>query len=93
NDGRVMRLVFPSPTEERRKQLCKDVQKYGEEAKVAVRNVRRDAIDKFKALKKSGDVTEDDLKALEEDAQKLTDKYIKDIDRIGEIKIKEIMEI
>ncbi|MEF9866314.1 MAG: ribosome recycling factor [Oscillospiraceae bacterium] len=93
NDGRVMRLVFPSPTEERRKQLCKDVQKYGEEAKVAVRNVRRDAIDKFKALKKSGDVTEDDLKALEEDAQKLTDKYIKDIDRIDEIKIKEIMEI
>lgn len=93
NDGRVMRLVFPSPTEERRRALCKEVQKFAEEAKVAVRNVRRDALDKFKAMKKSSEITEDDLKNIEEDAQKLTDKYIKEVDRISETKNKEIMEI
>lgn len=93
NDGRIMRLVFPSPTEERRKQLGKDVQKFCEEAKVAVRNVRRDAIDKFKAMKKASEITEDDLKNIEDEAQKLTDRFVKEIDKIGEIKIKEIMEI
>ena len=93
NDGRIMRLVFPAPTEERRKQLSKEVLKFAEEAKVAVRNVRRDAIDKFKAMKKTSEITEDDLKALEDDAQKLTDKFVKEIDKIGEVKIKEIMEI
>ena len=86
NDGRVMRLVFPAPTEERRRQLVKD-------AKVAVRNIRRDAIDKSKAMKKAGELTEDDLKNMETDVQKLTDKYTKEIDKICEAKNKEIMEI
>ena len=93
NDGRVIRLVFPAPTEERRKVLCKDVQKLGEEAKVAVRNVRRDALDKFKADKKSGELTEDDLKDLEDEMQKLTDKFIKAIDKDVEVKTKEVMEV
>lgn len=93
NDGRVMRLVFPAPTEERRKQLCKEVQKLCEDAKIAVRNVRRDAIEKLKSMKKSSEITEDDLKNLEEEAQKLTDRFIKEIDKTGEVKIKEIMEI
>ncbi len=93
NDGRVIRLVFPAPTEERRKVLCKDVQKMGEEAKVAVRNVRRDALDKFKAAKKSSEITEDDLKDLENEIQKVTDKYIKAVDKAVENKIKEVMEV
>ena len=93
NDGRTMRLVFPAPTEERRKQLTKDAQHMGEEAKVAVRNVRRDELDKFKGMKKSGEVTEDDLKNLETEMQKLTDKFVKEIDKICEAKNKEIMEI
>lgn len=93
NDGRVIRLVFPAPTEERRKQLAKDVQKMGEEAKVAVRNVRRDALDKFKAAKKTGEITEDDLKKLEEQMQKATDKAVKEIDKVCEGKNREIMEI
>ncbi len=93
NDGRVMRLVFPSPTEERRKQIVKEVLKHGEESKVALRNVRRDAIEKFKALKKSAEITEDDLKDLEVEMQKLTDKFVKEIDGICEAKKKEVMEI
>lgn len=93
NDGRVMRLVFPAPTEERRRQLVKDAMHLGEEAKVAVRNIRRDAIDKSKAMKKAGELTEDDLKNMETDVQKLTDKYTKEIDKICEAKNKEIMEI
>ncbi len=93
NDGRVMRLVFPAPTEERRKQLAKDAQHMGEEAKVAVRNIRRDALDKFKARKKASEITEDDLKVLENEMQKITDKYTKEIDKICEAKNKEIMEI
>lgn len=93
NDGRVIRLVFPAPTEERRKVLSKDVQKMGEEAKVAVRNVRRDALDKFKSGKKSGELTEDDLKDLETEMQKVTDKYIKAVDKAVEVKIKEVMEL
>jgi len=93
NDGRVMRLVFPSPTEERRKALTKDAQKLAEEAKIAVRNVRREALDKFKAQKKNSEITEDDQKSLEEEMQKITDKYIKKVDGVCEDKIKEIMEI
>ena len=88
DDGQVIRLVFPAPTEERRKQLTKEVQKQGEEAKVAVRNVRRDAMDKFKAMKKAGELTEDDQKKLEEETQKLTDKYVKQIDETCAAKTK-----
>lgn len=93
DDGQTIRLVFPAPTEERRKQLTKDVQKLGEEGKVAVRNVRRDAMDKFKAMKKGGELTEDDQKKLEEETQKLTDKYVKKIDAMCADKNKEIMEV
>lgn len=93
NDGRIMRLVFPAPTEERRKSLTKEAQKMSEEAKVAVRNVRREAMDKFKAAKKAGELTEDDQKKLEEEMQKITDGFIKKIDKACEEKIKEIMEI
>ena len=93
DDGHTIRLVFPAPTEERRRQLAKDVQKLGEETKVAVRNVRREAMDKFKAMKKAGELTEDDQKNLEEETQKLTDKFIKKIDSVCEEKNKEIMEV
>lgn len=93
DDGHTIRLVFPAPTEERRKQLAKEVQKLGEESKVAVRNVRRDAMDKFKAMKKAGELTEDDQKKLEEETQKLTDKFIKKVDEICAVKNKEIMEV
>ena len=93
DDGHTIRLVFPAPTEERRKQLAKDVQKLGEESKVAVRNVRRDAMDKFKAQKKASEITEDDLKIAEKDLQKLTDDYIKEIDKVAEKKEKELFEI
>ena len=88
-----MRLVFPAPTEERRKQLTKEAMHMGEEAKIAVRNVRRDALDKFKAKKKAGELTEDDLKNLENEMQKITDKYVKLVDKACEEKNKEIMEI
>ncbi len=93
NDGNVIRLTFPQPTEERRKELCKSVKKYGEEAKVAVRNVRRDMVDKFKAMKKSGELTEDDQKDAEKKAQKLTDKYCDEVDKAVAAKEKEIMSI
>ena len=93
NDGRLIRLVFPSPTEERRKVITKDVQKLGEEAKVAARNVRRDAMDHFKALKKDGELTEDGQKDLEDKMQKITDKFVKEIDGVCDVKIKEVMEI
>jgi len=93
NDGNVIRLTFPQPTEERRKELCKSVKKYGEEAKVAVRNVRRDMVDKFKAMKKSGELTEDDQKDAEKKAQKLTDKYCDEVDKAVSAKEKEIMSI
>lgn len=93
NDGRVIRLVFPQLTEERRKELAKQVRKYGEEAKVAVRNIRRDAMDKFKAQKKKSEITEDDFKVIEKDMQKLTDDYIKEVERIADEKEKELMEI
>ena len=80
NDGKVIRLIFPQLTEERRKELTKQVKKYGEGGKVAIRNIRRDAMEKFKAMKKKSELTEDDLKELEEDMQKLTDKRCKEID-------------
>ena len=93
NDGKMIRLVFPELTEERRKELVKDVKKKGEAAKVAVRNVRRDANDAFKKLGKGKEVSEDEVKELEENVQKLTDKYIKDIDKAIEEKSKEIMTV
>ena len=93
DDGQIIRLVFPAPTEERRKQLTKDVQKLGEETKVAVRNIRRDAMDKLKAQKKNSEITEDDQKHYEEEMQKITDKYVKLVDKACEEKNKEIMEI
>lgn len=93
NDGRVIRLVFPQLTEERRRELTKQVKKYGEDAKVAVRNIRRDAMDYIKALKKKSEITEDDFKVIEKDMQKLTDDYIKEVERIADEKEKELMEI
>lgn len=93
NDGRVIRLVFPQLTEERRKELIKQVKKYGEEGKVAIRNIRRDAMENFKAMKKKSELTEDDLKDVEKELQKLTDDYIKEIDKVTEAKEKELLEI
>ena len=93
DDGKVIRLVFPAPSEERRKDLVKQTKKYGEEAKVAIRNIRRDAIEKFKKQQKASDITEDDYKIAEKDIQKLTDDYIKEIDKICEKKEKELTEI
>lgn len=93
SDGKVIRLVFPELTEERRKSLAKDIKKYGEDAKIAVRNIRRDAIDHFKKAEKAGDLTEDDLRDLEKQTQDLTDKYIKDIDNHVDNKSKEIMTV
>ena len=92
NDGKVIRLIFPELTEERRKDLAKEVKKKGEAAKVAVRNIRRDANDAFKKLKGS-DVSEDTIKELEEQVQKLTDKYIKEVDKAIDEKSKEIMTV
>ncbi len=93
NDGKAIRLVFPQPTEERRKELVKGVQKQGEESKVAIRNIRRDANDLCKKLKKDSQMTEDEQKASEKDIQELTDKYIKKIDEITAKKSKDIMSI
>lgn len=92
NDGSVIRLVFPELTEERRKELVKDVKKKGEAAKVAVRNIRRDGNDAFKKLKGT-EVSEDEIKNMEEDLQKLTDKYIKEVDKSVEAKSKEVMTV
>ncbi len=92
NDGVTIRLVFPELTEERRKDLVKDVKKKGEEAKIAIRNIRRDGNDAFKKLGK-GDVSEDEVKQLEESLQKLTDKYVKDVDTLIDKKSKEIMTV
>lgn len=93
NDGKVIRLNFPPLTEDRRKEIVKDVSKIAEGTKVQIRNVRRDAIDDLKKLKKNGDLTEDDLKDGEKDVQKLTDKFIKEADSICSTKQKEIMEL
>lgn len=92
NDGTVIRLVFPELTEERRKDLVKGVKKKGEEAKVAIRNIRRDANDAFKKLAKT-EISEDEIKDLEDSVQKITDKYIKDVDKAIEEKSKEIMTV
>ncbi|WP_075719403.1 ribosome recycling factor [Roseburia sp. 499] len=93
NDGKVIRLVFPELTEERRKELAKDVKKKGENAKVAVRNIRRDANDALKKLGKSNEVSEDEVKQLEDEVQKLTDKYIVKVDKAVEEKSKEILTV
>ena len=93
NDGKVVRLSFPQLTEDRRKELKKQVSKLGEDAKVAIRNIRRDAMDKAKDMKKNSEMTEDELKASEKLIQDLTDKFIKEIDVITAAKEKEIMEI
>ena len=93
NDGRVIRLSFPPLTEERRKEIVKDVHKTAEDSKVAVRNTRRDAIEKLKALKKNNTITEDDVADGEKKIQNLTDKYCKEIDSLAVLKEKEIMEI
>ena len=93
NDGRVIRLVFPQLTEERRKDLTKQVRKYAEEAKVAMRNIRRDAMDYVKAAKKKSEITEDDQKKAEKDLQDLTDQYIKKVDEACAAKEKELMAI
>ncbi len=93
NDGKVIRLIFPELTEERRKELTKDVKKKGEDSKVAVRNIRRDAMDAVKKAEKANEITEDTLKNLEEEIQKLTDSNIAEIDKLVESKNKEIMSI
>ncbi len=93
NDGKAIRLVFPELTEERRKELVKDVKKKAENTKVAIRNIRRDANDTFKKQNKSGDLTEDDLDDLEEKIQKLTDKAIAEVDKVAEEKSKEILTV
>ena len=93
NDGRVIRLAFPQLTEERRKELIKQVRKYGEESKTAIRNIRRDAMDTFKKQQKKSEITEDDLKNAEKDIQKLTDDYIADVDKMVSKKEKELSEI
>ena len=93
NDGKVIRLIFPALNEERRLELKKQVKKYGEDAKVSVRGIRRDAIEDFKKQKKNSEITEDDMKQAESDIQKFTDKYIEKIDAVVEKKEKEIMEV
>lgn len=93
NDGRVLRITFPQLTEERRRELVKQIKKMGEDGKVALRNVRRDAMDSFKAMKKNSEITEDDQKQLEDELQKLTDKRCKEVDEIIKAKETEILEI
>ena len=93
NDGTCIRLVFPQLTEERRRELAKQVKKYAEEAKVAIRNIRRDAMDSFKVQKKNGEMTEDDVKIAEKDIQKLTDDMCKEIDALLEKKEKELLAV
>lgn len=93
SDGNVLRLVIPQLTEERRKELAKDVKKEAEQAKVAVRNIRRDAIDEYKKQQKNSEITEDDLRSAEKDIQDLTDKSIKELDKIASDKEKELLEV
>ncbi len=93
NDGKIIRLVFPELTEDRRKELVKDIKKMSEDSKVALRNVRRDGIDGYKAQEKASEITEDDLHRAEEDIQKLTDKYVGKIDELVEAKEKEVMSL
>ena len=93
NDGKTIRLVIPPLTEERRKELVKQVKKFGEEAKVTIRNVRRDTLDKLKTLKKNNEITEDDMKDIEKDVQKVTDTFCDKVDSVISVKEKEIMSI
>ena len=93
NDGKVLRITFPQLTEERRREIVKQVHKLAEDAKVAVRSIRRDAMEKFKSMKKSSEITEDDLEDCEKKVQNLTDKYCDEVDRLAKAKEKEIMEI
>ena len=93
NDGKVIRLVFPELNEERRKEIVKDIRKMAEEAKVAIRSIRRDAIDEAKAMQKNSEISEDDLKVAEDKIQKLTDKYVEEIDSILDKKENEVMSI
>ena len=93
NDGKVIRLAFPQLTEERRKELVKQIAKYAEGGKVAIRNIRRDAVETFKAQKKNGEITEDDMKIAEKDIQKMTDDMCKEIDVLTEKKEKELLEV
>ena len=93
NDGKVIRLNFPELNEERRKEIVKDIRKMAEEAKVAIRSIRRDAIDEAKAMQKNSEISEDDLKVAEDKIQKLTDKYVEEIDKILDKKEKEVMSI
>jgi ribosome recycling factor len=93
NDGKIIRLIFPPLTEERRIELTKQVRKDGENAKVAIRQIRRDAMENYKKMKKNSEITEDDLKDAEKDIQELTDGYIEDIDKIVTAKVNEIMEV
>ena len=93
NDGQVLRLIFPQLTENRRKELVKEIKKMGEECKVAIRSIRRDAMEKCKALKKNNEITEDDLKGAEETIQKITDKNVKEVDEQVAVKEKEILSI
>ena len=93
NDGKSLRLVFPQLTEERRKELVKQIGKYAEGGKVAIRNIRRDAVDKFKAMKKNGELTEDDVKVAEKDIQKMTDDMCKEIDKLLAAKEKELLAV
>ena len=93
NDGKVIRLIFPELTEERRKDLAKEVKKHGEDAKVAIRNIRRDAIDHIKKMGKAEGISEDEIKGLEDSMQKLTDKFIAEVDKAVEVKTKEILTV
>ncbi|MCI9666344.1 MAG: ribosome recycling factor [Angelakisella sp.] len=93
NDGTVLRLTFPQLTEERRKEIVKQVSRLAEDSKVAIRSIRRDANDRFKAMKKNGEATEDDVKSLETQIQKLTDKFVEEIDKLAAAKEKEILSI
>ena len=93
NDGKLIRLTFPQLTEERRKDLVKQVKKYSEDGKVAIRNIRRDAMDDFKALKKANELTEDDLKNAEKELQKIVDDFIKEVDNVTAAKEKELYAI
>lgn len=93
NDGKMIRINFPAPTEERRKELVKTVAKRAEEAKVTIRGIRRDSIEKFKTMKKNGEITEDDLKNAEKKVQDITDKFIKEVDTVFAKKEKEILEV
>ena len=93
NDGNVLRLAFPQLTEERRKELVKEIKKMGEESKVALRSIRRDIMDKYKAMKKNNEITEDDLKDCEKDVQNITDKYVRSVDELVSAKETEVMSI